>query len=493
MSSTVILMQKTWFWCFNLIFAILNSFVITFSSSSWRHIQFSIMSAFFDTSSDASSEFDSFSFVSLSSSSSRSFDAFISYNSEKTWNDYLNTHSRREELLQAWDRDMKSKIEETISNQDHETKLQLQRELIYRQSLEQDEWVDDFFREIESQNSFAELLANHISEMTRCLHMNELTQWNINSVEFNLVSSSLSNISSSFSFPLKRILKPLSRKIRIEKATNDVQSKIRSIRFATNLYDVSRIIISRRLKKKSTSDKFSRSSLLTFDEEKALLNFIDDYIQLSFSARLWMMKEKAMLFISLRDDDSSSIEENWVKRFIDRHLEYKSRFSRHVAQDRYWNFDDDVFKKWFALFEKTIEENSISSDRMFNMNEKRFLMRVAEFVSKAVVSRSAKNVFFVHCENRKWFIIIDAISNDQSLDSMIIFEEKQIQKAWIDEYSEVVYEVSRNDWIDNDHEFAWLKQCFDVQINHLKDESKRLLMMNGHESHVSVEFIEYCW
>jgi hypothetical protein len=52
------------------------------------------------------------------------------------------------------------------------------------------------------------------------------------------------------------------------------------------LYDVSRIIISRRLKKKSTSDKFSRSSLLTFDEEKALLNFIDDYIQLSFSARL---------------------------------------------------------------------------------------------------------------------------------------------------------------------------------------------------------------
>jgi hypothetical protein len=214
---------------------------------------------------------------------------------------------------------------------------------------------------------------------------------------------------------------------------------------------------------------------------------------LSFSARLWMMKEKAMLFISLRDDDSSSIEENWVKRFIDRHLEYKSRFSRHVAQDRYWNFDDDVFKKWFALFEKTIEENSISSDRMFNMNEKRFLMRVAEFVSKAVVSRSAKNVFFVHCENRKWFIIIDAISNDQSLDSMIIFEEKQIQKAWIDEYSEVVYEVSRNDWIDNDHEFAWLKQCFDVQINHLKDESKRLLMMNGHESHVSVEFIEYCW
>jgi hypothetical protein len=88
------------------------------------------------------------------------------------------------------------------------------------------------------------------------------------------------------SFSLKRILKSLSQKIRIEKATHDVQLKIRSIRFAGDLYDVSRITISRRLKNKSKSDKSSRSSLLTFHEENALLNFIDDYIQLSFSARL---------------------------------------------------------------------------------------------------------------------------------------------------------------------------------------------------------------
>jgi Ni,Fe-hydrogenase maturation factor len=130
---------------------------------------------------------------------------------------------------------------------------------------------------------------------------------------------------------------------------------------------------------------------------------------------------------------------------------------------------------------------------MFNMNEKKFLMKVAESISKVVVFKSAKNVFSVHSENRKWFIVIDAISNDQSLGSMIIFEKKQIQKAWIDEYSEVVYEMSRNDWIDNDHKLAWLKQCFDVQINHLINKSKRLLMMNDHESHVSIEFIKYCW
>jgi hypothetical protein len=240
---------------------------------------------------------------------------------------------------------MKSKIKKIISNQDHETKLQLQRELIYRQSLEQDEWVNDFFREIKSQNSFAKLLANHISDMTRFLYTNELTQWNID--EIKLVSSSLSNISSSMSFSLERILKSLSRKIRIKKAINDVQLNLRSIRFAANLYDVSPIIISRKMKNKFTFDKFSRSSLLTFDEKKAFLNFIDDYIQL--------------------------------------------RFSKHLAQDRYWNFDDEIFEKWFALFKKTIEKNSISSERMFNMNEKDFLIRIAEFVSKVIVSRSAKN------------------------------------------------------------------------------------------------------
>ncbi len=175
------------------------------------------MSAFFDTFFDASSDIDFFSFLSLSSS--RSFESFISYNSKKTWNDYL-SHSRRKELLYAWDQEMKSKIKETISNQDHETKFQLQRELIYRQSLEQDEWVNDFFRDIKSQTSSAELLASHILKMTAYLHLNELAQWN--NVEINSVSSSLSNISFSLLSSLKRVLKSLSQKIRIKKAINDV-------------------------------------------------------------------------------------------------------------------------------------------------------------------------------------------------------------------------------------------------------------------------------
>jgi hypothetical protein len=113
-----------------------------------------------------------------------------------------------------------------------------------------------------------------------------------------------------------------------------------------------------------------------------------------------MLKEKTSGLLKLRGE-TGFIGENWPRRFLKRHPQYKSRFPRHLDQDCYFNSNLEIFVKWFELVDNTISEHEITSDRIFNMNEKRYLMRVAEKVNKVIIPKSARNAFSIHFDCRK--------------------------------------------------------------------------------------------
>ncbi len=109
-----------------------------------------------------------------------------------------------------------------------------------------------------------------------------------------------------------------------------------------------------------------------------------------------------------------------------------------------------------------------------------------------IVRRSEKNVFSIHSNNRKWINTVEFVSTrDQSFQSLIIFVEKLVQKAWTNVWSKFAYAIFYNDWIDNEIDLIWLIDVFHFQIVNLRN--RRLLLLNDHASHVSIKFIEFCW
>lgn len=74
---------------------------------------------------------------------------------------------------------------------------------------------------------------------------------------------------------------------------------------------------------------------------------------------------------------------------------------------------------------------------------------------------------------------------------MVIFRGKNLQKAWTEEWAYPTYGVSQNGWTDNELGLEWLKKVFHPETVRLG--GRRLLLIDGHSSHVSAEFIEYCW
>jgi hypothetical protein len=453
------------------------------------------------SSSDSFDSFDSSSSFSLYSSSSSSFivfnDSHSLYDSKLLWNT-LKSHFKQiaewEKLLFDWDQKFEIRLNEIIEANDKNQKLCLQRELIYKRSIQSNDWAFTFFSEIAKDSDSSDILRRHISKNATNLQAENLKEWECSHV--NSASSSSTNLSSFMfkSFSIKRVLKSLSLKERLERVVENVQNDEKSARIASKVYEISRTIIRNRIKnnKSLKSHSIKKRILLIENEEKFLLNFIENYFKLEFSAKFWMLREKISNLIRLRNDEENPhVDEHWARRFLKRHSQYKSRFSRHLDQDRYFNSNIEIFVKWFELFEKTMTKNKIIKKRIFNMNEKSYLTEVAKKVLKIIILSSFKIVFSVQSECRKWTTIINAMFYTSSLDSMIIFSKKQVQKKWITNFLETIFEVNVNDWTNNQHELIWLKKCFDVQIKHLNE--KRLLLMNDHTSHVSIDFIEYCW
>lgn len=98
--------------------------------------------------------------------------------------------------------------------------------------------------------------------------------------------------------------------------------------------------------------------------------------------------------------------------------------------------------------------------------------------------------------------IIDAITaTGVYLDPAIIFKGKDLQWQWFtNEFAKTVpgwkFTVSPNGWTNNELALYWLEQVFLPQINAIRnnDESRTvLLILDGHGSHTTEEFMVFCY
>ncbi|KIM92733.1 hypothetical protein OIDMADRAFT_173813 [Oidiodendron maius Zn] len=127
------------------------------------------------------------------------------------------------------------------------------------------------------------------------------------------------------------------------------------------------------------------------------------------------------------------------------------------------------------------------------MDEKGCMKGVGENV-KVLVPRSEAYAFSAQPGNREWVSIIECIStHSYILPPFIIFEGKRIQDDWTDNSigKQTVIQVSPNGWTDNKIALTWIKH-FDQYTVHQTQGIYRLLILDGHTSHVTLDFVQYC-
>ena len=79
---------------------------------------------------------------------------------------------------------------------------------------------------------------------------------------------------------------------------------------------------------------------------------------------------------------------------------------------------------------------------------------------------------------------------------MVIFKGKTHQQGWYQDYAvakDWVFATSPNGWTDDDLALDWLQDCFDKHTKQKAQGKFHLLILNGHGSHVTANFIQQAW
>ncbi|KAG6996543.1 hypothetical protein FocnCong_v015657 [Fusarium oxysporum f. sp. conglutinans] len=247
-----------------------------------------------------------------------------------------------------------------------------------------------------------------------------------------------------------------------------------SLRRAAKIYKVSLTTLWRRQQGiLSQRDTIPKSRKLSDPEEQIIVQFILDLDSRGFPPRLRGVEEMANRLLA--DRDASPVGKRWASNFVKRHKELKTRF--------------------FPLVENTIAKYGIRSDDIWNFDETGFMMGVIEPGIVITGSHRQGRPKQVQPGNREWITVIEGINAEgQSIPPFIIGAGKDHLANWYQECDlpgDWVIALSENGWTNNNQGLEWLKH-FDRATAKRTNSRYRLLILDGHESHHSVEFEEYC-
>ena len=193
----------------------------------------------------------------------------------------------------------------------------------------------------------------------------------------------------------------------------------------------------------------------------------------------------------LGDRNGKPVGKNWVDNFIKRTPELRTRWSRPYDRQRAACEDPAVIQPWFTLVQSIKAKYGIADEDTYNFDESGFLM--GKITSQLVVTGSEKpgKTKKLQPGDREWVTLVQGVgATGKVIPPFIIFAGKVLISSWFNDLpSEWILEVSPTGWTNNELALAWLEH-FDA---HAKPVGVyRLLIIDGHESHCSVNFQDRC-
>ncbi|CEO61207.1 hypothetical protein PMG11_05506 [Penicillium brasilianum] len=262
-------------------------------------------------------------------------------------------------------------------------------------------------------------------------------------------------------------LKSAKQEGKILLALSDLKDdRIKSIRAAAKLYEIPRATLQTRAHGVvSIAERRHPRHKLTQLEENSLCEWILSMDARGAAPRPATVGEMANILLAARGSQPPpTVGKNWPSKFIERRDELRTRFSVRYDYQRALNEDPKALRAWFATVQSVIDENGIQPEDIYNFDETGFAM--------GLISSQKPG-------NREWVTAIEAICADgYSLPPCIIFKGK----------------VAMADWFKNlpqDWRFE-LQKLFIPSTNSRVRGRFRLLILDGHGSHLTPQFDRIC-
>ena len=281
--------------------------------------------------------------------------------------------------------------------------------------------------------------------------------------------------------------------------------EFKSIRDAAVYFKVSKTTLGYRMTgRKTRAEAHEIEQLLSNAQENTLARWITRLTATGFPATPLLIKQMAeeihMQRVILASSQTTlqpnptPIGYRWIYRLLERHLQFKGTYSRQLESAWHIEATPEKISAWFDAFKARIEEQKYEPCNIYNMDETGFAVRETQS-TRIIVGSTMKSNWKIIAGKQEWITVLECIDADGgALPPMIIFKAKNTNIGWIpkDTPSNWHFSTSNSGWTSNSHGFKWLRKVFEPESRKKSGNRPRLLIMDGHSSHITGNMIALC-
>ncbi|KAI0997864.1 hypothetical protein K3495_g10325 [Podosphaera aphanis] len=190
--------------------------------------------------------------------------------------------------------------------------------------------------------------------------------------------------------------------------------------------------------------------------------------------------------------DYEPLGKKWLQKFMSRNPQVATCIGRKIEASRIDETHLDLISDFYTRFQEMQRRYGIRQQNIWNTDEHGIALGIR--INSIVLASSTKKRTYVKSpESREWVSIIETVSATGSyIRSLIIFKGNNPQNTWFPEVTpEWYFTTSENGWTNNFIALQWLKNVF-IPETRPQTSDHRLLIMDGHGSHTSPEFLLLC-
>jgi hypothetical protein len=306
--------------------------------------------------------------------------------------------------------------------------------------------------------------------------------------------------------PRRRSEKAVEYEVKMAKAIEAVISgDVKSAYAAEKKYGVDRKAIARRIKgSDSRATANERKQLLSAAEEDALFLWCRRLTAGGYPAHHQVVKEMAHEILTRRVASINidgmylvnipPIGKDWTKRFLLRYPTLKSTMSRKIDASRWKDTTPEVINAWFDAYADAYCKHNFAPHNIYNMDETGFGIGTSQSC-RVIIDSTLRTRYKMEPGRQEWVSVVECISADgNSLPPLVIFKAENISNTWITESTphDWQFSASSKGWTSNVHGLEWVRRVFEPATREKANGQPRLLICDGHDSHISGNFIGHC-
>jgi len=131
---------------------------------------------------------------------------------------------------------------------------------------------------------------------------------------------------------------------------------------------------------------------------------------------------------------------------------------------------------------------------IYNMDESGFSIGTMES-TRIILDSTLRTKHQAHPGRQEWVSMVECICADGTiLPPLGIFKGKQVLQTWIPHkvLDSWFFSANTKGWTSNLHGLEWVKRVFEPLTRTKANGQYRLLVYDGHDSHISGSFIAHC-